>query len=263
MTNCDIIRDLLPLYHDKACSPASRALVDEHVSACEACRAMLLELETPLPPPVNSFLPPASRLKQAKNRLVRKAALAVTAIFCAMGILAGGGAALYGELEKERVIPWSQAMLAGIYYGQADADPSRSNVDMSQIHLDFALERYARASCLFRRLELDGQEKDIAILQLTQSFTRKTFDTFIGGPERVAMGAGTGLTLGRGGQKHDVYYGPEYAPEYWNPAWEYDGALAAVYYLESPSPLELRDAPAQAVLDALERRGILLCEQYR
>jgi len=261
MTNCDIIRDLLPLVHDKACSPASRDLVDEHVAACGACRAMLDELEAPLPPPVNSFLPPASRLKQAKNRLVRRTALAVTAIFCAMGIFAAGGAALYGEFEKERVVPWSQPLLAGIYYGQEDPDPTRSNVDMSQVHLDFSLQRYARASCLFRRVTIEGVERDVAILQFTQSFTRKHFDTFVGGPARVAMGAGTGLTLGRGAQKHDVYYGPEYAPAYWNPAWAYTGELAAVYYLESPSPLALKDAPAEAVLDALEEHGILLLEQ--
>jgi len=79
VTNCEIIRDLLPLYHDKACSPASRALVDEHIPSCALCRAMLGELEEPLPPAVNSFLPPPSRLRQAKNKLVRKTALAVTA----------------------------------------------------------------------------------------------------------------------------------------------------------------------------------------
>ena len=245
MTNCEIIRDLLPLYHDKACSPASRALVDEHIPSCALCRAMLGELEEPLPPAVNSFLPPPSRLRQAKNKLVRKTALAVTAIFCAMGVFAAGGAALYGEFERERVLPWNQSMLAGA---------------TGEVHLDFSLERYARASCLFRRVTIEGGEKDVAILQLTQSFTRKHFDTFVGGPEQVAMGAGTGLYINRGGQKHDVYYGPEYAPEYWNPAWEYEGDLSAVYYLEAPSPPELKDAPAQAVLDALEAHGTLLWE---
>ena len=261
MTNCTIIHDLLPLYQDNACSPASRALVDEHVAACGACRAMLEELEAPLPPPVNSFLPPASRLKQAKNRLVRKTALAVTAVFCAMGIFAAGGAALYGEFEKERVLPWSQSMLAGIHFGQADIDPARSNVDMSQIHLDFSLPRYARATCLFRRVTVDGQERDIAILQLTQTWARKYLDTVVGGPAEVALGAGTGLYISKGGQKHDVAYGPEYAPEYWNLRWAYPGSLAAVYYLESPAPLDLKDAPEEFVLGALEEHGTLLWEQ--
>jgi len=199
---------------------------------------------------VNSFLPPASRLKQAKNRLVRRTALAVTAVFCAVGLAAAGGASLYGEFERERPVPWSQTMLAGTEAGASGT-----------VHLDFSLVRYARASCLFRRVTIDGQEKDVAILQLSQTWARKTLDTNLSGPEQVALGAGTGLTLGRGGQRHDAAYGPEYAPEYWNPAWEYSGTLSAVYYLDSPSPIDLKDAPLPVLLDALARHGTLLWER--
>jgi len=261
VTDCEIIHDLLPLYHDKACSPASRALVDGHVNACEACRAMLAELDEPLPPPVNSFLPPASRLKQAKNKLVRRTALAVTAVFCAMGIVAAGGAGLYGEFERERPVSWSGSLLAGAT-GVGAAGDGAEPEGLGAVHLDFALARYARAACLFRRLPTsDGGGEDIAIIQLTQTWARKTFDTNLSGPEVVALGAGTGLTLGRGGQRHDVAYGPEYAPEYWNPAWEYPGSLAAVYYLDTPSPIDLKDAPWMAILDALNQNGRLLWER--
>ena len=38
-TNCDIIRDLLPLYAEHITSEASNALVEEHLAECEACRA--------------------------------------------------------------------------------------------------------------------------------------------------------------------------------------------------------------------------------
>ncbi|MDR2687412.1 MAG: zf-HC2 domain-containing protein [Oscillospiraceae bacterium] len=251
MTSCDIIRDLLPLVHDDACSPASRALVDEHVAACGACRDLLSGLSESLPPPAISFLPPVSRLRQAKNRLVRKTALAVTAVFCAMGIFAAGGASLYGEFERERAVPWSQTL----------AEASSGGSGIVQVHIGFSPERYARASCLFRRVAIGGEERDIAILQLAQTWARKYLDTVVGGPEEVALGAGTGLYIGKGGQKHDVAYGPEYAPEYWNPAWVYGGNLSAVYYLDSPSPLDLKDAMAQVVLEALELRGVLLWEQ--
>ena len=37
----DIVQDLLPLYHDGVCSEKSRAAVEEHLKACEACRAAL------------------------------------------------------------------------------------------------------------------------------------------------------------------------------------------------------------------------------
>lgn len=42
---CDIIKDLLPLYHDNVCSKDSRALVEEHLSQCESCRAELKEID--------------------------------------------------------------------------------------------------------------------------------------------------------------------------------------------------------------------------
>lgn len=41
--NCDIVRDLLPLYEDGLCSEESRKAVEEHLAACEACRKLLPE----------------------------------------------------------------------------------------------------------------------------------------------------------------------------------------------------------------------------
>jgi len=35
---CEVIRDLLPLYIDGVCSRKSRELVEEHLKACESCR---------------------------------------------------------------------------------------------------------------------------------------------------------------------------------------------------------------------------------
>lgn len=41
--DCDIIRDLLPLYHDEVCSDKSRIAVEKHLVDCKNCNA---ELET-------------------------------------------------------------------------------------------------------------------------------------------------------------------------------------------------------------------------
>ncbi len=43
-TDCEVIRDLLPLYADDACSDKSRELVKEHLQECEACRDVLSRL---------------------------------------------------------------------------------------------------------------------------------------------------------------------------------------------------------------------------
>ena len=44
-THCDIIRDLLPLYADDACSDESRRLVDEHLQECPDCTNVLEKLK--------------------------------------------------------------------------------------------------------------------------------------------------------------------------------------------------------------------------
>jgi hypothetical protein len=39
--DCDLIRDLLPLYADNTCSPECRQLVEEHIKSCDDCRQRL------------------------------------------------------------------------------------------------------------------------------------------------------------------------------------------------------------------------------
>lgn len=51
--SCEIIQDLLPLYEEGLCSPASRAAVEEHLRECPACHAQaenIQKLEEPLLP---------------------------------------------------------------------------------------------------------------------------------------------------------------------------------------------------------------------
>lgn len=38
---CELIQDMLPLYHDGVCSEVSRKLVDSHLETCEKCQAVL------------------------------------------------------------------------------------------------------------------------------------------------------------------------------------------------------------------------------
>ena len=39
--DCEVIRDLLPLYADRACSERSRTMVEEHLQECPDCRRMV------------------------------------------------------------------------------------------------------------------------------------------------------------------------------------------------------------------------------
>ena len=49
-TDCDIIKDLLPLYEDNICSEKSKDLIEEHLIECEDCREYLDSLHEKLPP---------------------------------------------------------------------------------------------------------------------------------------------------------------------------------------------------------------------
>lgn len=48
---CNVIQDLLPLYHDRICSTESRALVEEHLKECEACKTLLSKIDAELEHP--------------------------------------------------------------------------------------------------------------------------------------------------------------------------------------------------------------------
>lgn len=66
--NCELIQDLLPLYEEGLCSPASRQAVSEHLCECESCRRLAVPL--PLPEPEDS--PAADRAVKKSIRRVRR-----------------------------------------------------------------------------------------------------------------------------------------------------------------------------------------------
>lgn len=71
---CELIRDLLPLYHDGVCSEVSTTLVAEHLKDCEHCSGLLklidAEIELPKPEPnvQNGLLSIQKAWKKSKLR---------------------------------------------------------------------------------------------------------------------------------------------------------------------------------------------------
>ncbi len=47
--SCEVIKDLLPLYHDGVCSTDSKKIVEEHLEQCESCRDELKSMDRELP----------------------------------------------------------------------------------------------------------------------------------------------------------------------------------------------------------------------
>ena len=57
--NCDMIKDLLPLYADDVCSEESRKAVEEHINSCPDCKA---ELELSQTQPSYKYQTPLSKI---------------------------------------------------------------------------------------------------------------------------------------------------------------------------------------------------------
>ena len=85
--SCEIIRDLLPLYHDNVCSEKSCKLVEEHLKTCEKCKLELSKIDTDIKgvnnmediKPIRAI---AKRWKNDKKSAFFKGALLVSVIAC-------------------------------------------------------------------------------------------------------------------------------------------------------------------------------------
>jgi len=108
--NCNIIRDLLPLYHDEVASTESRELVEEHLETCEECRKTLVEICESVgianTPDLEQSM--ANGLKRIKKRLHRKTVFNfIIAIICATFSVS---ALTYGLFFHETPVPYSEVV---------------------------------------------------------------------------------------------------------------------------------------------------------
>ena len=114
---CDVIRDLLPLYAEKLASPASSALVEQHLAACPACRAELEQMEKPVP--VQPEPQPDAPLKNIRSSLNRRRLRTMLCSFAAaLALAAVCGFGWYGYTACDRVSFFDARLQA--YYQQAE-----------------------------------------------------------------------------------------------------------------------------------------------
>ncbi len=45
--NCDVVKDLIPLYIDGCCSEESKIIVEDHIKSCNACKKLLEDMMSP------------------------------------------------------------------------------------------------------------------------------------------------------------------------------------------------------------------------
>lgn len=89
MERCEIIRDLLPVYIDGLTSEETAKVMEEHLSHCEDCQALLAQMRTPVPEydPVKT-VEFQKVLKKQRNRNTKKVVLfSVLAVLLAAAVL--------------------------------------------------------------------------------------------------------------------------------------------------------------------------------
>lgn len=78
-TNCEMVKDLLPLYVDDVASDTSRRYVEEHIATCEECKRLLEQMQSTRQLPVNSDMrkKEAESIKSVKKRIAKRICIAV------------------------------------------------------------------------------------------------------------------------------------------------------------------------------------------
>lgn len=145
--SCEIIRDLLPLYADDAASPDSRALVEAHLTECEACRTELERCRTAvaLPPETEPGLMKLLRAKLLRRRVL----LALSAALCTGLVLFG---AFYWALCYRIALPYEPEIIRVV------------GVEQNSIRFSANHPAAFLATCSEREIETDGAVERVVYL---------------------------------------------------------------------------------------------------
>ena len=72
---CNVVQDLLPLYHDGVCSEESKTLVQEHIATCAQCKDFLHDLKEDTAPDKVDAAKPLLSIQMSWNKQKRNALL--------------------------------------------------------------------------------------------------------------------------------------------------------------------------------------------
>lgn len=182
---CYLVRDLLPLYHDKLCTPDTARDVDEHLENCEACRAALDALDAPkeYSVPDAEDLQRAQALQMLQRKLVRSRVLTVIfSVVTVVLLLAVGIWCLRTYFSNQYL----------------DADPTALQVQQEDSSLYLTADSGVKANCMSATVcEYNG--KTVVLFSVYGS----VWDSWFGS----SLPSG-GLDLIRNGEVEAAYYLP-------------------------------------------------------
>ena len=103
--NCEMIRDLIPLYSEGLCSDESKKIVEEHTKNCDSCRKLLETLPTdttpksPVPDEGKAFRKVRKKMKRSFQHNIRLS-VALAAVVILVGYLTVGQIVKQPEIQS-------------------------------------------------------------------------------------------------------------------------------------------------------------------
>lgn len=114
--SCNVIEDLLPLYHDGVCSEDSRKMVEEHLRTCEKCGKMKRELDRePELEQVDEKKAIQGIRKSIRKRTLRAVALGMVIVLLAAACAVAAGYESW-KREKQELLRFAEGKAAYVIY---------------------------------------------------------------------------------------------------------------------------------------------------
>ena len=115
--NCNLIKDLLPLYADEVCSDESRRIVAEHVAGCPACRSTLEKMNKQLVVNVNKDI---STLRRIRKRIwIERIIIALVAVIV---LGTAGWTVGFLMLNTDKTMDYEKHNLAENVFAEEDSE---------------------------------------------------------------------------------------------------------------------------------------------
>lgn len=217
--NCEIIRDLLPLYCDGVCSEASKAAVEEHIGECGLCNSVYQNLSKDTDIPVIDTKEEETKvkfIKDVKNRMkIKKIIIAVVSVAASIGIIFG----IYTLCELPMwAIEYSEDAFTVAEYG-----------DGSMVAIKYNGRDYAKFEGIGNiTITVDGEEIECYCVRFLENISSKYF--------------------GSGKNRRSIEDGGD---------WGFSKKLDRIYYLESGwTPDEVVDYEGMA--EKMLNEGVLI-----
>lgn len=199
--NCNIIRDILPLYLDDVVSDETKQMVEEHLQSCASCRAEAssMKKDVILPASKAQRLAEAKVLKGIRNKIFRKKVVVSAATAAAVLAVSAG---VYALLTLPRsVIPYekSGASVSRVSLGESGEEYLYCSMDTSEAAGSVCHEPVT--------VQTEAGEKTVVILyEYSTMWSRHVAPLFEAENEAVTL-----EPLGSADEIDAVYYG-EFEP---------------------------------------------------